>query len=911
VGLLEEDCYRSAPGSEGLGDWSVIGAYLVDEAPGVLPDGVGMLVLSANREQRAVSATAILQNNLPSGSYQAMIRWKLVSQEFPERCGISPEDSLEVRIEGMESLSPLHLSSLRLSDFCSPESCGTCGSKYTGLLPADQAYGADAWMTDWREEWFPFTLSEGQTMFSFELRLHDYGTPGTFTAAFVSQIAFVPCESSCGILSCGTSPCGENCGNCTMGNCLAGQCCVPDCSGRVCGNNGCGTECGICPQNSQCQAGLCVTLPYCGDQTCDENENCDICPVDCGCTECGETCESGVCTLTACAGRECGSDGCGGNCGSCDEGILCHPQGHCVTGCDPAGIQFSGDVIQKINYMDIGLGGFPGEALDIDGNPDTCAPEGDCADGINNQLSGLRMQVSSFFDVTEEYHKAIASGDLVRLFEAYGWNTVGTEFTLKLYHGAPENDTCDVVNSICRYYVDPESMDALTCESIVVFDNARVVGSALTAGGPGYEMVFRVDRLFDAILPSPAILLGTHVRLAATVNGTGTDMTWTGGLIGAAIRKDAIMTAVDNLPPDLDLPVSPAMLKNLFNTFIVPDIDSDNDGELDSASIGLRFTTIVAEIVGVGGSCGICSGCGETCRFGVCTFTACDDKECGSDGCGGSCGICSGCGETCRFGVCTFTACDDKECGSDGCGGSCGSCGEGLFCVGGLGCFDNEYGVKWVSIPGGTFQMGCSPGDTSCYGDEKPFHAVTLSSFQMLETEVTESQYSAVVGTNPSCNWNGGGGPNNPVECVTWYQAKEFCEAIGGRLPTEAEWEYAARGGTTTKYYCGDSSSCLGGIAWYSGDMKQNVKAKTANAYGLYDMLGNVWEWTADWYSSSYYSSSPSVNPTGPASGSDRVARGGSFYSSAASSLRVSYRLDFDPSAGYGYLGFRCARDAP
>ena len=103
-------------------------------------------------------------------------------------------------------------------------------------------------------------------------------------------------------------------------------------------------------------------------------------------------------------------------------------------------------------------------------------------------------------------------------------------------------------------------------------------------------------------------------------------------------------------------------------------------------------------------------------------------------------------------------------------------------------------GVNWVPIEGGSFVMGCSPDDGACMEDEKPAHTVTLSSFQILETEVTEAQYEAIMEHNPSCDYGDGGGPFSPVECVHWFNAKAFCEAIGGRLPTEAEWEYVAPG---------------------------------------------------------------------------------------------------------------------
>jgi formylglycine-generating enzyme required for sulfatase activity len=219
-------------------------------------------------------------------------------------------------------------------------------------------------------------------------------------------------------------------------------------------------------------------------------------------------------------------------------------------------------------------------------------------------------------------------------------------------------------------------------------------------------------------------------------------------------------------------------------------------------------------------------------------------------------------------------------------------------------------GNKWVAIPGGTFQMGCSPGDGACNDSEKPVHSVTLSSFEMLETEVTEGQYQAGLGSKPSCHYNGASDSGMPVECVSWFDASEFCELIGGRLPTEAEWEYAARGGKTTRYYCGSNESCLGSIAWYSlnsGDKKHPVKEKSPNDYGLYDMLGNVKEWVNDW--SGAYGADAQTDPQGPGNGSNRVGRGGSFADpSYVFFLRVSTRDHFDPSGTYYPFGFRCSR---
>jgi formylglycine-generating enzyme required for sulfatase activity len=208
-----------------------------------------------------------------------------------------------------------------------------------------------------------------------------------------------------------------------------------------------------------------------------------------------------------------------------------------------------------------------------------------------------------------------------------------------------------------------------------------------------------------------------------------------------------------------------------------------------------------------------------------------------------------------------------------------------------------------VHIPGGTFMMGCSPGDPDCEDNEKPSHRVTVSGFWMDSTLVTQVKYQTVTGSNPShfsdC-------ADCPVVNVTWDEATSYCARVGKRLPTEAEWEFAARGGTLGARY-GD----LDAIAWYkanSGDTSHPVGQKRPNAYGLYDMLGNVWEWCADWYDANYYMSSPSDNPKGPSSGPGRVRHGGSRVHDPGK-VRVSFRDAYGPSVRFDDRGFRCVRD--
>jgi len=216
-------------------------------------------------------------------------------------------------------------------------------------------------------------------------------------------------------------------------------------------------------------------------------------------------------------------------------------------------------------------------------------------------------------------------------------------------------------------------------------------------------------------------------------------------------------------------------------------------------------------------------------------------------------------------------------------------------------------GLVWVSIPADTFYMGCSPGDDACYDFEKPRHAVTVAGFRMTETEITQAQYEWVTGETPSHFTSCGA---CPVEQVSWHQAKAFCEEIGGRLPSEAEWEYAARGSTTTRYYCGDGVECLDAVAWYmenSDDATQPVGGRTENGFDLHDMLGNVWEWVEDcWHDN--YTGAPSTG--GVWSGGDcsyRVLRGGS-YSNEEGSLRVSYRSREVPDNLYMSFGIRCVQ---
>ena len=197
-------------------------------------------------------------------------------------------------------------------------------------------------------------------------------------------------------------------------------------------------------------------------------------------------------------------------------------------------------------------------------------------------------------------------------------------------------------------------------------------------------------------------------------------------------------------------------------------------------------------------------------------------------------------------------------------------------------------GLVYVRIVPGKFSMGCSAGDNACFSWEKTIREVVVhNGFWIGQTEVTQRAYLQVMGTNPSRYR----GDRLPVDQVSWYKARQYCQAVGMRLPTEIEWEYAARGGTVTVRY-----GSLDDVAWHDGnseDRTHQVGAKKPNSYGLYDTLGNVWEWTED------------AHPGDPRK---KVLRGDSFFN-RAEHVRVSDRLWALPDTAHRVMGVRCAGD--
>jgi formylglycine-generating enzyme required for sulfatase activity len=248
-----------------------------------------------------------------------------------------------------------------------------------------------------------------------------------------------------------------------------------------------------------------------------------------------------------------------------------------------------------------------------------------------------------------------------------------------------------------------------------------------------------------------------------------------------------------------------------------------------------------------------------------------------------------------------------------------------------------QQGIAFVLIPAGTFEMGCTTSQGGCGAHAYPAHTVTLThDFWMTQTEVTQAQYLAVMGLDPSL---GTCGDDCPAQYLRWSHGPMFANVLsvaegltpcylcssfefgtcaptvdpylcdGYRLPTEAEWEYAARGGVDQGYPGG----WLDDVAWYnanSGLVLHAVALKDPNAYGVYDMAGNVSEWVQDFYAADYYSVSPTVDPGGPATGNWRVWRSGS-WDSSYSAVKVSSRLYQVPTSRLRTIGFRVVRRLP
>jgi hypothetical protein len=403
--------------------------------------------------------------------------------------------------------------------------------------------------------------------------------------------------------------------------------CQPQCEGP-CGDDGCGGQCDGCPEGMTCnQDGLCCDAQGAcqGVMDCDSDADC-VEPQTCGpdglcqtgCTPncdgmvCGDdgcgghcgvclfgSCNDGVCVCTPdCAGKECGNDGCGGICNSCDTsaGESCW-SGDCLAACGPDTVSFS-DTVQKFTEMKMGQDGMDGQALDVDGNSNTCSPKGQCENGNDNAMAEFFASAGLASDFDAELDSALNEGTIVMVVELDGYNPAGSTFSLNMYRADPlhEMQVCNFQDDHCDYLVENGAIDWTNCAPLVTFDNAKVADGILTAGGVGYK--------FDLILPflggEPIVLTLKDARIRAVHGPSYPLMALVDGVIGGVMETQSLLDAVDELPEDA-LPggMSKESVKMILNMFIKNDIDTNGDGTLDSASIGVKFQTFSASIVGV------------------------------------------------------------------------------------------------------------------------------------------------------------------------------------------------------------------------------------------------------------------------------------------------------------------------
>jgi len=407
------------------------------------------------------------------------------------------------------------------------------------------------------------------------------------------------CVAACGGFECGSV--GDcDCGTCGDGmKCEGHQCipaCIPACNNKECGPDGCGGTCGECDDDEECWGGICVGLcePQCDGKECGP----DICGGICGTCPAGELCMGGQCVsdcVPDCAGKTCGWDGCGGPCGDCPGGQWCDPETwSCVAGACQLPTTF--DPTQRANELAVGSGGHPGEALDVDQDPATCAPSGDCESGLDNQLWGFLGMLGGLvgFPAEDLLQDMVDSGDLNLLFEMRPQPDGGLH--MGLFYALEESPSCNPAGQTCDFWVTSASYDSETCLPLVLFDNTVIAGTGLTAGGPGYQFSLPMPvGLGDQ--PMALIVDRAVIEAAVTLSSGGIVQSMV-GVIGGAIPEQAFYDAVDAIPPG-QLPVDKDLLLSLLGLFLNADIDLDGDGQDDAVSVGITFTTGPANIIGV------------------------------------------------------------------------------------------------------------------------------------------------------------------------------------------------------------------------------------------------------------------------------------------------------------------------
>jgi len=236
---------------------------------------------------------------------------------------------------------------------------------------------------------------------------------------------------------------------------------------------------------------------------------------------------------------------------------------------------------------------------------------------------------------------------------------------------------------------------------------------------------------------------------------------------------------------------------------------------------------------------------------------------------------------------------------------------------------EGTKGGPMVLIPAGDFMMGCAPNDEECGADEKPYHKVFLDAYYIDKYPVTVAQYSECMAAGKchepniggNCNWNVSGRKHHPINCINWDEATSYCTWAGKRLPTEAEWEKAARGTDGRIYPWGNKWDCHKSHnsvspCKNSSTCDVGIYQEGKSPYGVMNMAGNVWNWVSDWYDKDYYASSSPDNPKGPSSGAIRVQSGGSFMGYKTKLMRIASREGLPQKMRDVRNGFRCVHQA-
>ncbi|MFH1532592.1 MAG: Ig-like domain-containing protein [Pseudomonadota bacterium] len=533
----------------------------------------------------------------------------------------------------------------------------------------------------------------------------------------------------------------DDCSPCTVDSWLGSQCVhAPYPDGSPCDDGD------VCTDVDQCQGGVCIFEEA---MDCEDDNSCttEFCHPIQGCTyenlsfvPCpGGVCVAGGCCTPDCGGKICGPDGCGGLCGVCPEGLICSFDGQCLEECVIAPFA---DVAMKINSLEMGSGGYPGMALDLDGDPATCAPEGNCSGGMHNEIGGLFAQLTAYMDVNEELANTLESGDVILLADFAGLNLNGDPFIMRMFTGEATlpQQQCDWQSDACPYLVSHDSFHPSTCEPYMQFDNAAIIDGKLTAGGPGYT--FGVASPLGDL--GGAIVLDCHLAQVegdVVVGEDGNVIALQNLVFGAAVPKQSLFDSIAAMPAD-EVPVSPEMIVSMLDMFLENDIDVDGDGVNESVSFAVMHDAIPAYLVGITepdicdpecqpwqvcaeGACQSPPSLGDCPMGGVAVDVDCHDIDfegcCGGTDlyyCGAGAGQCPDgtsqclCLIECGVGdkVCSWEAdegyfdcatgiplpndqgdlfcdwyscapdCTGKECGFDGCMGTCGSCPAGQLC---------------------------------------------------------------------------------------------------------------------------------------------------------------------------------------------------------------------------------------